>query len=122
MSPSRLDALRNVAIILAIAAAVHFLPGGGDTADFVAALLFISMSAILIWIVGRLYRENRVAIFSLGDQNRALLYGAIGIAVLAMAGREKLFDTGAGTLVWFAMIGAASFALYRVWRSYREYA
>jgi hypothetical protein len=118
----RSDGLRNVAILLAIAAAVNFLPGGGSTADFVAALLFIAMSAIFVWIVARLYRENRVAIFSLGDQNRALLYGAIGIAVLAMAARNRLFDSGAGTLVWFAMIGAASFAVYRVWRSYREYA
>ena len=118
----RSDALRNVAIILAIAAAVYFIPGGGDTADFVAALLFIAMSAIFVWIIGRLYRENRVALFSLGDQNRALLYGAVGLAVLAMAARGRLFDTGAGTIAWFAMIGAASFALYRVWRSYREYA
>jgi hypothetical protein len=115
-------ALRNVAIVLAIAAAVYFIPGGGDTASFVAALLFIAMSAIFVWIVARMYRENRVAIFSLGDQNRALLYGAVGLAVLAMAARPRLFDTGAGTLVWFVMIGAASYALYRVWRSYREYA
>ena len=96
------EVLRNVAIIFAIAAAVHFIPGGGDTAEFVAALLFIATTAIIIWIVARLYRENRVAIFSLGDQNRALLYGAIGVAVFAMAAREKLFDTGAGTIVWFA--------------------
>ena len=122
MTPSRLDAARNVAIVMAIAAAVYFIPGGGETADFVAALLFIAITAIFIWIVARMYRENRVAIFSLGDQNRALLYGAIGVAVLAMAAREKLFDTAAGTFVWFAMIGGASFALYRVWRSYREYA
>jgi hypothetical protein len=122
VSPSSRDTLRNVAIVLAIAAAVYFIPGGGATADFVAALLFIAVSAIFVWIVARMYRENRVAIFSLGDQNRALLYGAVGIAVLAMAARPRLFDTGAGTLVWFALIGAASFALYRVWRSYREYA
>ena len=120
--PANTDALRNVAIVLAIAAAVYFIPGGGDTASFVAALLFIALSAMFVWIVARMYRENRVAIFSLGDQNRALLYGAVGLAVLAMAARPRLFDTGAGTFVWFAMIGAASFAVYRVWRSYREYA
>ena len=118
----RSEALRNVAIVLAIAAAVYFIPGGGDTANFVAALLFIAISAVFVWIIARMYRENRVAIFSLGDQNRGLLYGAVGLAVVAMAARPRLFETGAGTLAWFAMIGAASFALYRVWRSYREYA
>ena len=39
-----------------------------------------------------------------------------------MAGRDQLFDTGAGTFVWFVLIAAVGFALYRVWRSYREYA
>src|SRR4051794_1979398 len=115
-------AARNVAIVMALAAAVYFLPGGGETADVVGSLLFIAISAIFVWIVARMYREHRVELFSLGDENRGMLYGAVGLAVLAMAARGKLFETGAGTLVWFVMIGAASYAVYRVWRSYREYA
>jgi hypothetical protein len=112
---------RNVLIILALAAAVAFLPGGDDTAAFVSAVLGIAISAAIVLILGRLYREHRVTIFSLGDRYRALLYGAFGVAVLAMAGRVRLFDTGLGTLAWFVMLGAASAALYTVWRHYREY-
>jgi len=112
---------RNVAIVMAIAAAVYFIPGGGTSAAFVAVLLSLAINVLLVLILGRLYRENRVAIFSLGDRYRGLLYGAVGVAVLAMAARSRLFDTGAGTLLWLALIGAASYAVYMVYRQHREY-
>ena len=80
-------AARNVLIILAIAVAVAFIPGGGRTADFIGAFLSIAVITAIVLIIARLYRENRVTIFALGDRHRALLYGALGLAVLAMAGR-----------------------------------
>jgi len=113
--------LRNTLIVMAIAAAVYFTPGGGKTADTVGALLSIAITVCFVLIGARMYRENRVAIFSLGDQHRSLLYGAFGVAVLAMAGRSRLWDTGAGLLVWFALIGGASYALVVVWRYYKTY-
>jgi len=113
--------LRNTLIVFAIAAAVHFTPGGGTTADVVGALLSIAIIVSIVLIGVRVYRENRVTIFSLGDKHRGLLYGALGVAVLAMAGRGRLWDTGAGTLAWLLMIGGASYALVVVWRHYRTY-
>lgn len=113
--------LRNTLIVFALAAAVHFTPGGGTTADVVGALLSIAITVCFVLIGVRVYRENRVAIFSLGEQHRGLLYGALGVAILAMAGRGRLWDTGAGTLVWLLMIGGASYALVVVWRYYRTY-
>ena len=112
---------RNVLIVVALAAAVAFLPGGGHTAAFIGAVLTVAITAAIVLIIGRFYRENRVAIFSLGDKYRAMLYGAIGTAVLAMAARTKLFESGVGTFVWFVLIAAASASLYAVWRHYREY-
>lgn len=112
---------RNVVIVLAIAAVVHFIPGGGTSAAFVGVLLSLAINVLLVLIVGRFYRENRVALFSLGDRWRALLYGAVGVAVLAMAARGRLFDSGAGTLLWLALIGGASYAVYMVYRQHREY-
>lgn len=116
-----LETARNVAIVMAIAAAVYFIPGGGDTANFVAAVFYLAMSVLIVLIVSRLYREHRVAIFSLGDRYRTLLYGSIGLAVLAMAARPKLFDTGGGTLAWLVLVGGASYGVYAVWRHHREY-
>ena len=113
--------LRNAAIVVLLALAVWALPGGGTAADFVAALLFVLITIGLVLFVGRLYLENRVAIYSLGDRHRALLYGSAGVAVWTLAAGPRLFNTGLGTLLWFVLMGAASYAVYLVWRHQREY-
>ena len=97
------------------------LPGGGRTASFAQAVLGIAVSASFALIGARLYREHRMTIFGLGDRHRALLYGAIAVAVLAMAARRRLWETGTGTLLWLVLIAAASLALVEVVRRYRSY-
>jgi hypothetical protein len=113
--------LRNIGIILAIAVAVYFLPGGGDAANVVGGLLSTAILVCFVMLIARFYREHRMDIVSLGDRWRVLLYGAIGLIVLAMAALPRLGDTGAGTLLWFVAVVAALYALYRVWRHSREY-
>jgi hypothetical protein len=114
---------RNVAIVLALAALVAFLPGGGTGAGVIGAVLSTLIVVSLVYVLARLYRERRLDLEGLGDRWRGVLYGAIGTALFAMAARERLFDSGgAGTLLWFAALGGASYALYLVWRHYREYA
>ncbi len=113
---------RNVAIVLALAALVAFLPGGGTTAEVIGRVLSTLIVVSLVYILARLYRERRTDLEGLGERWRGVLYGAIGAVVLAMAARGELLESGAGTLVWFAALGGASYALYRVWRHYREYA
>jgi hypothetical protein len=114
-------AARNVGIILVLAALVAFIPGGGTTADVIGAILSTLILVSLVFLVARLYREHRFDLGGLGDRWRGLLYGAIGIAILAMAARPRLSDTGGGTLVWVALLGCASYAVYMVWRHYRQY-
>ena len=113
---------RNVGIILVLAAAVAFVPGGGTTADVVAGILSTLILASLVLLAARFYRDRRVDIDGLGDRWRALLYGAIAVAVLDMAARPRLSETDGGTLVWIALLGVAAYAVYLVWRHYREYA
>jgi hypothetical protein len=113
--------VRNVLLIVAIAAAVAFLPGGGKSAAFVSSLLSTAIAVIFVMLAVRLYRENRMAIFSLGDPHRGLLYGAIAAVALAMAGRDRLFDSGLGTLAFFLLLGGAVGALYAVWQRHRSY-
>jgi hypothetical protein len=115
-------ALRNIAIILVIAAAVAFVPGGGDTAALVGAVLSTAILASFVLLAARFYRERRMDIIGLGDRWRALFYGAIAAVVVAMAARPRLIETGAGTLLWLAVVAGASYTVYRVWRHYREYA
>jgi hypothetical protein len=113
--------LRNVLIVVAIAAVVAFLPGGGSGASLVSSLLSIGITIIFVLLGVRFYRENRVAIFALGDRHRALLYGALGAVVVALAGSRQLLDTGAGTLAFFVLLGGAFAALYAVWQHHRSY-
>jgi hypothetical protein len=116
-----LKLVRNVAIIAALAALVAFAPGGGTGSEVILqvfSIVFLAGIALLAW---RLYREHRASLYGLGDRNRAILYGAVGLAVLAVAGTQKLWDSGVGTLVWFAMVAVASFAVYTVFRASREY-
>jgi hypothetical protein len=113
--------VRNVLIIVAVAAAVAFLPGGGGTAGLIWALLGIALTVTFVLLGVRFYRENRVAIFSLGDKHRALAYGAIAAVVVAFAGKGKLTQTGLGSLVLVLLIAGAAGAAYAVWKHHRSY-
>jgi Kef-type K+ transport system membrane component KefB len=114
-------AARNVGLVLLLAALVAFLPGGGTAAAVIGGVLstLILVSFVLLGV--RYYREHRIDLVSLGDRWRALLYGSIGAIVLVMAARMQLWQTSAGALLWAAVMGAAAYSLYLVWRHSREY-
>jgi hypothetical protein len=117
----RLKTVRNVAIILVIAAAVYLLPGGGRAASTFESALWVAFGIGFGYLGLRLYREHRVALHSLGDRYRGLLYGAIAGAVIALLSRERLWQTGIGEIFWFALVAAVVYTLlvvYRYWRAY----
>jgi hypothetical protein len=115
-------AARNVAIVLLLAAGYAFVPVVGTTGDVIAAVLSTLILVSIVFLLARVYRERRLDLDGLGDRWRGVLYGALGVIVLAMAARDRLVETGGGTLLWIAALGAASYSLYLVWRRYREYA
>jgi hypothetical protein len=112
---------RNAVIVLLLAGAVAFIPGGGTTASVVGGVLSTLILVSLVFFVARLYREHQFDLAGLGDRWRALLYGAVGIAVLALAAGPRLRATSAGTIVWIALLAAAAYSLYLVWRHHRSY-
>jgi hypothetical protein len=114
-------AARNVAIVLAIAAAVLILPGGGDAANLVAAILGLIFAGFIAFFAGRLYRENRIGIFGLGDRHRGLLYGSLAVAAATVTATNRLWDTDAGTFAWFALVGGASYGVVVVIQHARSY-
>ena len=114
--------IRNIAIVLALAAAVYFIPGGGNAAALIGALLSTAILASFVMLAARFYRERRTDILGLPDRWRAIFYGALGVIVLAMAARPRLIETGGGTILWLVAVAGSGYALYRVWRQYREYA
>src|SRR5580693_6220462 len=112
----RLKTARNVAIILAIAAAVDFIPGGGRAASTFEAALWVAFGLALGYLGLRMYREHHVAVHSLGDQHRALLYGAVALAVFEWVGRSRMWQTGFGELAWFVLLGVVVYSLLAVYR------
>lgn len=112
--------MRNGLIVVALAAAVFALPGGGDAADLVAGVLSTLITVALVAFGWRFYREHRIEIYSLGDQYRGAIYLALAGIVFAMAGRSELLDTGAGTLAWFVIVGLAVWTLFRTFFRWRD--
>ena len=110
---------RNIAIVLLLAAAVWGLPGGGAVADVALAILSICFIALALWIAMRFYRDNRLTIYGLGDNYRAVLYFSLGAILVATAALDRL--DGAYVLIWVAVVGAAGVGLYKVWRHHRDY-
>ncbi len=107
-------AARNIAIIALLALVVAAVPGGGNLADGILAALTIAF-LVIIGVMGfLLYRQNRLAYVTLDDRQRMILIGAIGAIVLMIAGTDELLDTGAGVIVWIAVLGLAVFGIARV--------
>jgi len=117
----RYAGVRNVLIVLAIAAAVYFLPGGGRAAHTVSAVLAVGFAAAVAFFAGRMYQEHRVAIYSLGDHKRALGYGSIAVAVVTITAQPRMWQTGAGEIAWFAILAACVYTLFAIYRSSRSY-
>jgi hypothetical protein len=84
-------------------------------------VLVIAMLASIAYFAVRLYREHRTDIYSLGDRNRAILYAAVGLATLTLTATNRLWATGAGSIVWIALMALAVYAVYFVFRASRQY-
>lgn len=106
---------RNVAIIMLLALLVAFLPGGGNLAAALLTALTMALLAGIAWMVYTVSRENQLTLATLTDSRRAVLYGAVGLITLLIAGTDKLFSTGGGTLLWIVLFAISIGAIWRVW-------
>jgi hypothetical protein len=107
-------AARNIAIIMLLALVVAVVPGGDNAARAIAAALSIAFLGLIAFTVYMLYRQNSFTFLTLDERQRALLYAGLGAIVLMIAGADELLETGAGLVVWVAVLGGALFAIYRV--------
>jgi hypothetical protein len=106
---------RNVAIIMLLALVVAFLPGGGNAATALLTALTMGLLAGIAWMVYTASRENQMTLATLSDGRRAVLYGAVGLIALLIAGSDKLLSSGGGTLLWIVLLAIAAGAIWRVW-------
>jgi len=122
MGPDRNKHLRNIAIVLALAVIVWKVPGGGTASRTIANIFSVLFLAGLFFLGYRVYMERRETLFSLEERQRGLLYGALALAAFALIATSRLWNAGGlGAMLWLAMLGAAGWALYSVWRAYKTY-
>ena len=113
-------AARNIAIIALLALIVAVVPGGDNAARAVVAAISI-VFCVLIGFAGReIYRRFRLDYVQLDDGRRTLLLGALGAIALMIAGADELTGTGAGLLVWLAVLGVSALIVFRVWTDARS--
>jgi hypothetical protein len=113
--------LRNIAIVLVLAALVVAVPGGGTGASIAIQAVSLAFLASLGWFASIMYRQHRSELYSLGDNRRLAVYGAVGVGALTLTATHRLWQTGTGEIVWLVLMGGAIYALVAVFVSARRY-
>jgi hypothetical protein len=112
---------RNIAIVMVLAVVVAFVPGGGNAADAILTAITMGFLAAIAWTLFVLGRQNQLTLATLSDGRRAILYGALGMIALLIAGSDELFETGLGTLAWLFLLAASVAAIWKVWVEANSY-
>ena len=123
--------LRDVAVIMALAFGVAFMPAGGNVAEAVLTALTMGFLAAIAWMLYLLSRQNELTLATLSDGRRAILYGALGMIALLIAGtdeallqwrRHRPLDPPSGRLGGgdMAGLGGGEYLLSEAWRGTRS--
>jgi hypothetical protein len=113
--------LRNVAIVMLLAVVVAFVPAGGNAADTILTAITMGFLAAIAWSLYVLSRQQQLTLATLSDGRRAILYAALGLLALLIAGSDEMFASGGGTLAWILLLGASVAAIWRVWTEASTY-
>ena len=113
--------VRNVAIILALAAAIDFLPGGGNAAATVLSALGMIFFAAIAWLLYRTYKEQQLTLSTLTDARKAGLFGTVGAIALLIVGYDEFTSFSGGFLLWVALVAGCVAAGVLIWRDATTY-
>ena len=113
--------LRNVAIVLGIAALIVLIPGGGTGANAAYQAVGLAFLAVIGWFAYTMYRQHQTELESLGANRRAILYVAAGVAILTVTAEPRLWVGTGGKIAFLLLLGAAGSAAFAVIRSARRY-
>lgn len=116
-----MSTLWKLGLVALVALILTALPGGDGALEVVLTALTIVFLSVIALLGYRLFMRFRIEIEGLADGLRLTLYGSIGLAFLTLCATGRLFETGAGAVIWAALLGVASLGLYRVWARYRAY-
>src|SRR5579859_6866565 len=111
---------RNIVIVLAIAALVVLVPGGGTAAGTITQAVWLAFLASFFFFAVIMYRQYRVMIYSLGDRRRAIVYVAIGVAALTITASHRMQASGPGKVAWVLLLAASVWAVAAVLVAHRR--
>jgi hypothetical protein len=121
VSPMSPKTARNLLIVLALAAVVDLVPGGGTAADVVIQAISLIFLGALAWVVSLVYRERRNSLYSLGDRRRTILYCAVGALVVTLTATSRLWSSSLGGVAWLVLMIGSIYAGVTVLHSARRY-
>ncbi|MGC1801570.1 MAG: hypothetical protein WA701_14390 [Solirubrobacterales bacterium] len=116
-----LQTARNIAIILALAAGVDFLPGGGAAAATVLSALMLIFLAAIAWLLYRVYREQQLTLATLTDARKAGLFGAVGAMALLVVAYDDFRSWTGGIVLWIALMAGCVGVIFLIWRAATTY-
>jgi hypothetical protein len=116
-----LQTVRNIAIILALAAGIDFLPGGGAAAATVLSALMLIFLAAIAWLVYRVYREQQLTLATLTDARKAGLFGAVGAMALLVVAYDDFHSWTGGIVLWIALMAGCVGIIFLIWRAATTY-
>jgi hypothetical protein len=116
-----LQTARNIAIILALAAGIDFLPGGGAAAATVLSALMLIFLAAIAWLLYRVYREQQLTLATLTDARKAGLFGAVGAMALLVVAYDDFRSWNGGIVLWIALMAGCVGIIFLIWRAATTY-
>ena len=112
---------RNLGILAVIALAITVLPGGDNATSTALTALTMAFLASFAYAIWRGHKENPMMFAALSEGWRAVHWGALGVLAFVVAGTDEMFATGAGTLLWLALLIGSVLALLRVYQEAVSY-
>jgi hypothetical protein len=114
--------IRGLAILVVIAAAIT-AAGAEEGLDVVIWVIQVLFLLAITWALYRLWRRNREEISYWSVRARAVFYGAAALAIVNIVLSFVLPypEGGLESLVFFVVLGAAAFSMWRVWRDQHTY-
>ena len=124
-NPRTNGTLRGFLIIVAVAAALTAAGTAGAVGlGVVFLVLRIAFIAVIAIVLFGLWRRNREQISLWPIRSRIVFYGSAALAIVDLAGSALLDSFPSGgleALVFFVVLAACGFAMWRVWRHEHTY-
>ena len=112
--------LRGMVLIALVSVAIVLL-SLEESLVTAGALLRIAFFLAIAFFLFLLWRERRSDIEAWSTLSQRTFYGAIVLAVLDIGAVLGLRPTGADAIVFFAVLAACGWAIFRVWRREHRY-